>query len=172
MSASPSNNFISEGNGHKFCYLYWEHGPGSKTSIYYLDTPDPLDAKADGVFVAEEELKSFVERMQQIGWQIVKTSANQEAYEVHFSRIPPPADGYEECVYCIEVNGPPRAKNLYRLGERNVNMVLELPSLKDDQVVPYLQDQGWVLTHQEEYPSSKSAAHVLTQLNFFRRPLA
>jgi hypothetical protein len=177
MQDFQSNSLASEGEGHKFCYVYWEHGPNSKTSLYYLDTPDPLGAAPHRIFQATEELRDFVNHLKRVGWQEYMSNANQEAYEKWLMRLPPLDSRYEYCVFscAITTDGsqPPRRKALYRLGERNDYLLTgEMWQLDYNGVLQYLEREQWEFTHQEEYPAFRQLPNHRVQLRFYRRPLA
>jgi hypothetical protein len=176
MQDTQSNNPFSEGDRHKFCYVYWEHGPGSQTSIYYLDTPTPLGVSAHRIFRPEQEFFDFINQLKLGGWQEYMSQANQEAYEKWLMRSSALDNRFEHCVLSCFIftdeSQPPQRKDLYRLGERNSNLLTgEMYLLNYDEVLQYLEQEHWEFTHQEEYPYSAYLPNRLCQLRFYKRPV-
>jgi hypothetical protein len=176
MQDSQSNNFASDGEGHKFCYVSWEHGANSKVSVYYLDTPDPLDDLPDHVFQPKEELRDFIDRLKRLGWQQFMWRADPEVYVIWLMRLPALDSAYEYCVFSCSIftndSKPPRRRDLYHLGERNDNLVTgEMWRLDYNGIVQYLEREQWEFAYKEEYVFFKLRPTNLLQLRFYRRPL-
>src|SRR5687768_12701188 len=118
MQESESNDLASAGEGHKFCYVSWEHGANSTTSIYYLDTPDPIDVYPHRVFQPKEELSDFINQLKRVGWQQYMWHADPEVYVIWLMRSPALDHHYEYCVFSCFIftdeSKPPRRRDLYR----------------------------------------------------------
>ena len=174
MDESRSNLFPSEGEGPKFCYVYWEHGHNSYTYLYYLDTPTPLGVRPYRKYQPTDELNSFVGQLKGIGWQEYMAHANQEAYERWLLRLPDLDSRYEYSVLtCSVAPHGTEKKGLYRLGERNESLLKGESHFWDYiETLTYLKAEGWEFTHHEEYPMFPPPTNVQIQLRFYRRPLA
>ena len=176
----PSQDFVSDGAGHRFCYVYWEHGANSVAYVYYLDIPLNLEAEkpfARRRLHPKEDIREFVTLMRQNGWQQYMSEADQESYRAFLLRTPDLEAQFEHCVIVGEIwkddSRPSKLKGLYRLGGANEYMIpTSMWDASYEDLLKYLEDKHWEVTHTEEYSSSKNFPQNQLQLRFYKRPLA
>lgn len=180
MTQYGEGDLAAEGKEHKFCYLYWEHGPGSgQASLYYLDTPNPLGEPAHRIFPSKGDFRDFVSRLKEAGWKVYGMNANQEAYESWLLQLPAPEKGYEYCVFSYSValdeHGQEtvrRRKDLYELNDSNQSVMPgDNYRYTYDNALQYLKQEQWEFAYEEDYPAFTSSPNQRLRLRFFKRPV-
>lgn len=176
MDDAQFNALLDGSEGHRFCYIYWEHGGSrSSTSLYYQDAPHRGKTPAAHKFSVpkpNDEYLDFIAQMKRAGWQQYMGQANPEVYEFWLMRALDAEPGYEYCAYSRELPGgrPGSLSGVYTLGAAN-NYVSAGWNTPPQQILDNLNKEGWTLTHEEEFPSYSDVAGHSFRMSFYRRPL-
>jgi hypothetical protein len=175
MGFSMEDSLISDGDGHKFCYVYWEHGRNGQAAIYYQDTPYPFGSPAYSRFEPKRDFREFVKQLKLKGWQTFMMKGTQEAYEAWLMRLPKLDAQYEYCVLSSTVipnkPQPPQRENLSRLGDDAKLLPDAMWNADYAAVLKYLESEHWEFTHKEAYPAHRDSTSQL-QLQFYKRRAA